>query len=146
MLGQASSSFDRQQLRAIMQGQASRTMAAASDQAAVKELAVETLLDPNYVTPIGLTITPDGDGGVMLEVIGSGGGGGSLVAVRGEIPTGAINGSNMAYTLAHAPFAGASVFYNGLRLSEDQFTLLGSALTFSFAPETGASLRSDYEY
>ncbi|HMS21516.1 MAG TPA: hypothetical protein PKC46_13350 [Sphingorhabdus sp.] len=79
---------------------------------------------------------------------GSAGGGGEVAApipVRGEIPAGVVDGTNPLFTLDFAPVAGVSLFYNGVRLGEDQFARVGVNITLSFNPETGASLRADYE-
>lgn len=77
---------------------------------------------------------------------GTGGGGGAAtVSVRGEIPGGAIDGTNPLFILAFAPVSGVSLFYNGNRLGEDQFARVGQNVTLSFNPEAGASLRADYE-
>ena len=137
MFGQASPSFERNQLRAIMQAQASRSMAAASDQAVIKELAVETLLDPNYVTPIGLTITPDGGGGVSLEVIG---GGGSGPVFPAEAPVGVIDNSNVNFTISQAVAAGF-LQKNGVMMRQGaglDYTRSGANLTLAVAPDATA--------
>lgn len=68
--------------------------------------------------------------------------------VANEIPTGAINGANAAYTLASAPTAGTvEVYQNGLRLlvgAGNDYTISGSTITFVTAPATGDNLLVDY--
>jgi len=69
--------------------------------------------------------------------------------VDGEIPSGAIDGTNVAFTLAAAPNPAGSLhfFRNGLRLSPgSDFTLAGAAVTFlpGAAPQPGDILRVDY--
>lgn len=66
--------------------------------------------------------------------------------VYGEIPSGLINGVNMAYELSQVPATGkVALFYNGnrLRLGVD-FTMSGASIALGFAPETGDNLIADY--
>lgn len=75
---------------------------------------------------------------------------GTLVA--GEVPTGTINGTNKAFTLANAPFAGAiAIFYvqpNGqpsqfLNYGVD-FTVSSTTVTLVNAPITGSNIYANY--
>lgn len=62
-----------------------------------------------------------------------------------EIPTGAINGSNVTYNLAFAPISGSlKLHLNGNRLNPSSFSLNISTITMVTAPETGDSLLADY--
>ncbi len=65
-----------------------------------------------------------------------------------EIPTGTINGSNTAFTLANAPIAGSVIlFLNGIRLRSgagNDYTISGAAITMLYAPATGDSLIATY--
>lgn len=69
-----------------------------------------------------------------------------------ETPSGAINGTNLAFTLAHAPNPALSLrlYKNGiLLLQNSDYVLSGSAITFSDTtktPHTGDSLIGFYRY
>ena len=64
-----------------------------------------------------------------------------------ETPAGAMNDSNMAFTLAHEPNPAASLclFYNGqlLTLTTD-YSLSGDDITLTFAPTSGDRLAATY--
>jgi hypothetical protein len=72
-----------------------------------------------------------------------------------ETPSGAINSSNTAYTLAHTPNPSASLqlYYAEasanalvlLTLTTD-YTITGAAITTTFAPVTGGRLLAYYRY
>lgn len=51
-------------------------------------------------------------------------------------PTGAVNGSNLVFTLPVST-SGATVFINGLQVLRTGYTVSGTTLTFVVAPETG---------
>ena len=65
-----------------------------------------------------------------------------------EIPSGAINGSNTAYTLADTPVAGSEhVFLNGVLQESgagNDYTISGANITLLSAPLTGEKLRVTY--
>ena len=65
-----------------------------------------------------------------------------------EIPSGAINGSNTAYTLANTPVAGSEhVFLNGVLQESgagNDYTISGANITLLSAPLTGEKLRVTY--
>ena len=82
-----------------------------------------------------------------------GGGGGGVFPgfADNETPAGAVNSSNLSYTLAHAPSpAGSLMLYrNGLKMSAGiDYSLSGSAVTFFVAstPQTGDQLTAAYRY
>jgi hypothetical protein len=64
-----------------------------------------------------------------------------------ETPSGTVNGSNTAFTLANTPTAGTeSVYLNGL-LQEpggEDYSITGADISFVTAPETGARIRVTY--
>lgn len=65
-----------------------------------------------------------------------------------ETPTGTVNGSNTAFTLANTPLVGTeSVFLNGI-LQEpgagNDYTISGTAITYLTAPVTGDKIRVSY--
>lgn len=66
--------------------------------------------------------------------------------VDDETPSGTINGSNTAFTLANTPIAGTvKIFLNGLRQKvANDYTISGSAITYLAAPLTGDTLTADY--
>lgn len=69
--------------------------------------------------------------------------------VFAEAPSGSINGTNTAFTLAHTPVAGTVRLYlNGIRQLAGgvDYTISGATITYVTAPETGSSLIADYEY
>lgn len=69
-----------------------------------------------------------------------------------ETPSGSINGTNLVFTLAHAPNAALSLrlYRNGILLLQNtDYTLSGSTITFSDTsktPRTGDSLVAFYRY
>lgn len=88
---------------------------------------------------------------LTVFVQGATGGGGPPATgamTFGEIPSGAINGTNQSYTAAHAFAAGRlSVFLNGLRQRPSADYNETSTTTFSFilAPLTGDTVSIDYQ-
>jgi len=74
------------------------------------------------------------------------------IFVEMETPTGAINSSNTAYTLAHTPIAGSVQVYLGAtattlnRIAETAFSVTGTSLTMGTAPATGSILRVSYRF
>lgn len=68
--------------------------------------------------------------------------------VTRETPSGTVNGTNAAFTLANTPTTGTEeVFLNGL-LQEpgvgNDYQISGAVATFETAPETGARIRVSY--
>jgi len=65
-----------------------------------------------------------------------------------EVPSGAINGSNTAYTLANTPTSGSEhVYLNGLLQESgagNDYTISGTSITMAVAPLTGEKLRVSY--
>jgi hypothetical protein len=79
--------------------------------------------------------------------IEAGSGGGASGFVDGETPTGAINGSNLAYTLAGTPSPGTSLhlYANGVRLRPTtDYSVSGTGITMVAALQTGDWFRADY--
>lgn len=67
--------------------------------------------------------------------------------VENEVPTGAVNGSNVTFTLLNTPIVGSVKLYiNGIRLKAAGvgYTISGSTITMVLAPETGDILLVDY--
>lgn len=67
--------------------------------------------------------------------------------VIGEVPSGTINGSNTAFTIANTPIAGTvQVYFNGLRMkATSDYTISGTTITFGTAPVSGDTLITDYQ-
>lgn len=65
-----------------------------------------------------------------------------------EIPSGAINGSNVTFTLANTPIAGSEhVYLNGVLQESgagNDYTITVSAITYLSAPLTGEKVRVTY--
>ena len=65
-----------------------------------------------------------------------------------EIPSGAINGSNVTFTLANTPTAGSEhVYLNGVLQesgSGNDYTITGAVITYLSAPLTGEKVRVTY--
>lgn len=65
-----------------------------------------------------------------------------------ETPSGAINGSNTAFTLANTPLAGSEeVYLNGLQQEPgagNDYTISGAAITYLTAPIAGDKIRVSY--
>lgn len=72
---------------------------------------------------------------------------GQLTSVEDEIPTGAVDGSNVVFTTAFA-YQSLRVYLNGLRqrsgLANDFVELDGTTFAFNSAPFPGDEVRVDY--
>lgn len=103
------------------------------------DLPLATVSAFGAVKPDGTTITISS--GVISAVASS-----NINFADGEVPTGTINGTNIAFTLAHTPNPSTSLklYKNGLRTTA--FTLSGSTITYTTAPQSGDTHVSDYRY
>ena len=76
-------------------------------------------------------------------------GGLSTHFVTREVPSGSVDGSNAAFTLANTPTAGTeSVFLNGLLQNVgggNDYTISGAVITFNFAPTVGSVILVNYQ-
>lgn len=73
----------------------------------------------------------------------------SLSTETQETPSGTINNSNTAFTLAHAPLTNASLklYQDGLILVQGtDYTISGTGITMTVAPNYGQSLYAVYNY
>ncbi|MES2428249.1 MAG: hypothetical protein V4560_14815 [Bacteroidota bacterium] len=91
------------------------------------------------------------DGTRFAVIDNNSGGGGGLAStnfVVDETPSGSINGSNTAFTLANTPVAGkVEIYRNGLLQKPgigNDYTISGTAITYLTAPETGDTLTANY--
>jgi hypothetical protein len=78
-----------------------------------------------------------------------GGSGSSISFADAEIPSGAINGSNVTFTLVNAPSPPQSLYlvWNGVVLQAmNGFTLSSSTITMAAVPSIGDSLEAWYRY
>ncbi|MCG7607072.1 hypothetical protein [Mycobacterium sp. CnD-18-1] len=67
--------------------------------------------------------------------------------VTRETPSGSVNGSNTAFTLANTPVAGSeTVYWNGLACEPggEDYSITGGSITFVSAPVTGDRIRVSY--
>ncbi len=76
--------------------------------------------------------------------------GASFTLVDRETPSGTVNGSNAAFTLAHTPESGTEhVFLNGLLQdpgSGNDYQISAGTITFEAAPPSGSKIRVSYRY
>lgn len=67
-----------------------------------------------------------------------------------EVPSGAINGVNVTFTLAHTPVAGSEMVYINGQLDQsgagNDYTISGSTITYLTAPITGDVLLASYRW
>ena len=102
--------------------------------------------NPAWVTPSGdVSISSSG----ALSVNNASGSGFLKYTnlVSNESPSGLINGSNTAFTLANANAYGLALYMNGQLLepgSGNDYTISGNAITMLFAPLSGDKLRAYY--
>lgn len=102
------------------------------------DLELPEVIPGNYI----LATNAAGDGLELIENVSGGVGG---VIVDSEVPTGAINITNLIFTLAHAPIASTFKLYiNGLRTTD--YTLVGTTLTLGYAPGFAGTVLCDYKY
>lgn len=71
--------------------------------------------------------------------------------INGEVPSGAVNGINAIFTLAHAPIGLVMITVNGLIQREGvsyDYTRSGGVVTFSSGskPQTGDAVLVTYNY
>jgi hypothetical protein len=81
------------------------------------------------------------------QVCGQGGSGGSSsIEVRNEVPSGAVDGINVTFTLANNPIGtSVNVFLNGLKQTPSvDYTLNGNSIVFIYTPQIGDTLNVDY--
>ncbi len=72
-----------------------------------------------------------------------------LASLLVEAPSGAVDGSNVTFTLSQSPLPIASLFLfqNGLfQTNGVDYTVSGTTVTFMSAPLTGATLTALYTY
>jgi len=82
----------------------------------------------------------------VAAAVAAGGGLSASNFVTAEVPSGSINSSNTAFTLANTPTAGTvKIYRNGQRqIVGTDYTISGTAITYLYAPTTGDSLIADY--
>lgn len=115
----------------------------------------ETILDENEVLLIqaldalansGASQAIRKSGATTLANVNVGGGN----FADNEVPSGAVNGSNVTFTLANTPTSGTVKLYlNGIRQksgSGNDYTISGVTITTAVAPASGDALLADYQY
>lgn len=91
----------------------------------------------------GITIV-NGAGTITISSTGSFG---ASNIVTEETPTGAIDGSNVSFSIANTPYVGTvRVYLNGVRQKSGgvDYSISGTTITFVNAPQTGDELFVDY--
>jgi hypothetical protein len=79
----------------------------------------------------------------------SGGGGGSVTFSNNETPSGSIDGVNTTFILANTPKTNGlfQLFRSDLlQISGVDYTLVGTTISYSYAPSIGDTLRAFYNY
>ena len=102
----------------------------------------------NLESGSGVTVTDLGGGNYQFSS-GATPTASTFSVVWDETPSGTVNGSNTAFTLANAPSPAASLqlFQNGiLAIQGTDYALSGTGITFTSAPSTGAILNAFYRY
>ncbi len=93
----------------------------------------------------GVQVAKSGDGRVTVTISGS-----ASNESNNETPSGAINGSNVTFTLAQTPNPAANLklFLNGQLLTSGgiDYTLATATITMVSAPQSGNILRAYYQY
>lgn len=109
----------------------------------LQEPGVDYTLSSNVIT---MTLPPLSGGYIRASYVVAPG---ALNFSGAEIPTGAIDGTNATYTLAHTPLPASSLqFYIKGVLQEPgvDYTLSGSTVTVALPPLAGSYLRAYYQY
>ena len=113
----------------------------------VKDEGVSITDDLESIDFEGGGVTGAAVGNDVTETIPTGAG---LTFSDNETPSGTINGSNTAFTLANTPNPTASLkaSLNGFLQSASgvDYSLSGTTITFNTAPRTGSILRVSYRY
>ena len=69
----------------------------------------------------------------------------AITNIAGETPSGTINNSNTAFTLANTPLTGTVRLYlDGVRTTA--YSITGSSITMTIAPNYGQTILADYSY
>jgi len=69
----------------------------------------------------------------------------SGIALRwGVIPAGRCDGGNTRYVLPEFPLDSVAVYRSGVRVHPDDFTLSGTDIVLSDAPDSGERIMCDY--
>jgi hypothetical protein len=75
-------------------------------------------------------------------------GGSGAVEVRGEVPTGTVDGNNKDFVIANTPISGTLTVYVGgsrQKVTTD-YTFLGTTISFITAPMVDSIVICDYQY
>jgi hypothetical protein len=108
----------------------------------------DTFTNPSSVPIIDLRAFGPSTGlGGTLAI--SGGGGSSTRFSNNETPSGAVNGSNTAFTVAQTPANGGMFFLtrNGqFQVVGVDYTISGVNITYLYAPSSGDKIRATYTY
>lgn len=112
-------------------------------------LLIDTAAANLTLTPgQGVEIYTDGTNYFAERGMGTGGGA-TINFADDETPSGTLNGSNTAFTLAHTPSPSGSLqlYLNGvLQVPGTDFTLSGASITMTVAPASTDTLKAWYRY
>ena len=124
----------------------------------VQDLAVRAVKGPGYINSRAAVINDTGglEGAVggasdCVRVDGTSGPCSNILFADGEVPAGAVDGANVAFTVSNAPTPASSLllFRNGLlQKAGFDYSLSGSSITFVFAatPQPGDTMLASYRY
>jgi prefoldin subunit 5 len=116
----------------------------------LQSYGVDFTVSGQTVTFAAQSLPQSGD--LMQAFYRTTGTGSAAAFVDGEVPTGAVNGTNTTFTLANAPNPSASLklYKNGVLLAQGvDYSLSGATITFvstKAAPQSGDSLLASYRH
>jgi hypothetical protein len=116
----------------------------------LQSYGVDFTVSGQTVTFAAQSLPQSGD--LMQAFYRTTGTGSAAAFVDGEVPTGAVNGTNTTFTLANAPNPSASLklYKNGVLLAQGvDYSLSGATITFvgtKAVPQSGDSLLASYRH
>lgn len=109
----------------------------------IKDEGVPLTTNASSIDFVGAGVTATNVGSAVSATIPGGVG----IRVVGETPTGAVDGVNVTYTLAHTPITGIFALYYASRLiATTDYSLSGTTITMTSVLLPGSTLQADYEY
>jgi hypothetical protein len=139
----ASGNFTAGTITAALSGNASTATALAANPSDCGAGTKATAIDASgNLTCSAVSLTADVSGTLPVA-------NGGVGTEAQEVPSGTINNSNAAFTLANAPVSNASVklYKNGTFLRQGtDYTISGSAITMTVAPNFAETLDAVYRY
>jgi hypothetical protein len=108
------------------------------------EMPLSYNISPNVAVEVPLEITLVPEEPLVVESTSAG-----IVFISNETPSGVVNSVNTVYALIHSPSPTDSLmlYLNGqLQIQGVDYTLVGSAITFTIAPTIGSYITAFYRY